>query len=132
MILNLLKSIGAVLAGFITVAVLSILTDTILETLGVFPPMTRPEAYVTWMLVVALLYRSIYTVAGGYVTAKLARNKPMCHVWWLMGIGGASGTVGAIAAWGLGNHWYPVLIAVTGPICIWVGGKLFMRGRKLS
>ena len=35
---EIFKSIGAVLAGFITVFVLSVATDFVLETMGVFPP----------------------------------------------------------------------------------------------
>lgn len=33
-----LKSIGAILAGFIMVVVLSIGTDSVLESVGIFPP----------------------------------------------------------------------------------------------
>jgi hypothetical protein len=36
---NPLRSIGAVLAGLITIGVLSNGTDTILEATGVFPPL---------------------------------------------------------------------------------------------
>ncbi len=124
--IKILKSIGAVFAGFLTVAALSVATDAILESSGVFPAATHPEAYVPWMLVAALVYRSVYTVAGGYVTAWLAKNKPMSHVIALMILGGIGGVAGAIGGWDLGNHWYPVLLAITGPIFVWLGGKLYI------
>lgn len=64
-----LKSIGAIVVGIITIVVLSTLTDFVLEKLGVFPP---PEQglFITWMLLVAFIYRSIYAVIGGYITAS--------------------------------------------------------------
>lgn len=121
---TIFKSIGAVIVGFATVAVLSIATDFALESLGIFPPQTNPGAYVTWMLVLALAYRSIYTVVGGYVTARLAPQNPMRHIYALMILGGLGGIAGLINGWHLGNHWYPILLAITGPLFVWVGGKL--------
>ena len=49
------KSIGVVLAGFITVVVLSVGTDFVFETLGVFPPIGQ-GLFNTWMLVLAFVY----------------------------------------------------------------------------
>ncbi len=121
------KSIGAVIVGFAVVALLSVVTDAILEALHIFPPQTNPGAYATWMLVVALIYRSIYAVVGGYVTARLAPQNPLRHVVVLMVLGGIGGVAGAIAGWSLGNHWYPVLLAITGPLFVWIGGTLRIK-----
>lgn len=124
--MNILKSIGAVLAGFITVVVLSIATDLLLETIGVFPPATEPAAYVTWMLALALVYRTVYTVAGGYVTARLAPNKPMKHAIILGLIGIVAGTAGLIATWGLTTeYWYPIALVVLALPSTWLGGKIY-------
>lgn len=119
-----LKSIGAVLAGFISVAVLSVATDFVLESAGILPPQSAPEKIVPWMLLLALAYRSIYTILGGYITAWLAPGNKMNHVYALMVLGGIGGIAGAIGGWSLGNHWYPVALAVTGPVFVWIGGKL--------
>lgn len=124
---NIPKSIGAVLAGFIVVVILSIGTDIILETLGILPPQTQPEAYVWWMLLVALIYRTIYTVMGGYVTAKLSPQRPMKHAVILGILGTVAGTAGAAANWNLGNHWYPVALAVLALPSTWWGGKLYAK-----
>ncbi|MFA6364950.1 MAG: hypothetical protein WCW78_00925 [Candidatus Paceibacterota bacterium] len=121
---TIFKSTGAVVAGFFTVAILSIATDFVLESLGILPPQTNPGAYVTWMLAFALFYRSIYTIVGGYVTAKVAPQNPMRHIYVLMILGGLGGVAGAINGWNLGNHWYPVSLAITGPLFVWLGGKL--------
>jgi hypothetical protein len=120
-----LKSIGAVLAGFLTVVVLSIGMDFILESLGFFPPQNEPDSYTWWMLLIALIYRCAATVAGGYVTARLAPNRPMRHALILGIVGIVAGTAGAIATWGMTpHHWYPIALVVTAVPCTWYGGTL--------
>ena len=123
---NTFKSIGAVLAGFFTVFVLSVVTDIILEKLGVLPP---PEQglFITWILVLALFYRTIYTVAGGYVTATLAPGRPMRHAAILGVIGTIAGTIGVFVGWNLSQHWYPIALAVLGFPSVWLGGKLYVN-----
>ena len=118
-----LKSTGAIVAGFVTVVVLSVGTDSLLEATGVFTPPGQ-GLFTPWMLWVALVYRCIYTVAGGYVTAWLAPNRVMRHVTILGIIGVAAGTIGVIVGWNLSEHWYPIAIAVTAFPCTWFGGKL--------
>ncbi|KND47640.1 MAG: hypothetical protein AB201_01755 [Parcubacteria bacterium C7867-006] len=124
---NIFKSIGSVIVGFVSVAFLSIATDVVLEKFGVFPSSADSGSYVTWMLALALFYRSIYTVVGGYVTARLAPANPIKHVYVLMILGGIGGVAGAVSGWSLGNHWYPVALAVSGPLFVWFGGKFFLR-----
>ena len=119
-----LKSIGAILAGFITVFILSIGTDAALETLGVFPPAREPGAYTTWMLLLALIYRSIYSVAGFYLAGILAPNRPMRHAIILGIIGTAFATLGAAANWDKSANWYPVLLVLVTLPCAWLGGRL--------
>ena len=118
-----LKSIGAVLAGMLVTAIISIVTDSILEGLGIFPPPAQ-GLFVTWMLALALFYRSVYAVAGGYVTAKLAPSNPMKHVLILGLIGTAASIVGTIVGWDLSDHWYPIALVFTSLPCVWLGGKL--------
>jgi hypothetical protein len=77
------------------------------------------------MLGIALAYRSIFTVVGGYLTARLAPQNPMRHVYVLMALGLVGGIAGVVGGWHLGNHWYPILLAITGPFFVYLGGKLF-------
>ncbi len=118
------KSIGAILAGFITVFVLSVVTDLALEKLGVFPPQNEPGAYIWWMLLLALVYRSIYSVAGSYLTATLAPNRPMRHAIILGIVGTLFAALGAMANWDKSANWYPVLLVLVTLPCAWLGGKL--------
>lgn len=121
--MNVLKSIGAVLAGFMTVVLLSVATDYMLESLGIFPP-SGEGLFITWMLILAFAYRFLYTVAGGYVTAVLAPTMPMRHVTILGIIGTVAGTVGVFVGWNLSDHWYPIALAVTAFPSTWLGGIL--------
>jgi hypothetical protein len=123
---NLLKSVGSVVAGFLVVVILSTVTDIILEKLGIFPPATD-GLFVTWMLLLALAYRSIYTVVGGYVTAMLAPTNPKKHIMILGIVGTIMGMLGVIAGWNLSAHWYPIALAVTAFPLVWLGGKLKMK-----
>jgi hypothetical protein len=122
--LSLLRNILSVLAGFITVFALSVGTDLVMESTGVLPPATQPEAYVPWMLGLALAYRTIITVFGGWITAKLAPAPKRKHVMALGIIGTIGGIVGIFAGWQYGNHWYPIALAVLAYPSVWFGGKL--------
>ncbi len=126
--MNVLKGIGAVLAGLIFIVVTHSATDLLLESLGIFTP---PSAgfHTTWMVVTATIYRGIYTVGGGYLTAALAPNPPMRYVLILALIGLVLGTVAAVVTipMNLAPAWYPIALAVSGPLCVWLGGKLKTR-----
>jgi len=126
--MNILRGIGAILAGMIFIVVSHTGTDYVLETLGIFPQ--RNEGlHITWMVVTATIYRSIFTVVGGYITAALAPNPPMRYVMILGIIGLALGTLAAIVTipMGLGPAWYPIALAVLALPCVWLGGKLKTR-----
>jgi hypothetical protein len=121
--MKLFRSVLAVLVGVVTIVVLSIATDKILEAAGIFPPPTA-GLFETWMLVMALTYRSIYAVVGGYVTALLAPSLPVRHAIILGAIGIVASTLGAIQAWDMSPHWYPISLIVTALPCTWLGGTL--------
>jgi Flp pilus assembly pilin Flp len=57
------KSIVAVLAGFITVVILSVGRDFVLESLGIFPPQSEPLAATPLMLLIALIYVALVVTA---------------------------------------------------------------------
>lgn len=120
---NTFKSIGAVLAGFITIVALSAGTDFVLESIGIFTPPDQ-GFFTPWMVMLAFIYRCIYTVAGGYVTAMLAPNRPMRHAIILGIIGIVACSVGVVVAWDLAPHWYPIALVITALPCSWLGGKL--------
>lgn len=126
---RVLKSIGAVVGGFFTVAFLSIATDAILENTGVFPTFAYQMKYgsPTWVLLTAFIYRSVYAVVGGYVTAALAPANPMKLVKILAVLGTIGGILGIIAGWNLSEKWYPIALAITAYPLVWLGGELRVK-----
>jgi hypothetical protein len=125
---RLLRSTGAVLLGFFTVAILSLATDQLLHVLKVYPPWGQPM-YDPGLNSLAFAYRFVYTVIGGYITARFAPRNPMRHALVLGSIGLVASLAGAIAAipMKLGPSWYPILLVVTALPCCWLGGALYVR-----
>lgn len=119
------RSIAAVGAGFVLVVVLSLSADAVLHAAGVFPGWGRPMSDKLFLL--ATVYRTIYGVAGSYLTARLAPSRPMQHAL----VGGAIGmviaTAGAVATWNrgpeFGPHWYPLTRVATAIPQAWIGAK---------
>jgi hypothetical protein len=120
--MNWLKSIGAVLAGFVVVGVLHTVTDLVLEKTGLFPPPDQLEALNTTFLMIATVYRNIYNVFGGWITARLAPNRPVGHAIFLGALGSLANIAGGILMWKLGAHWYPFMLAVLALPSCWLGG----------
>ena len=125
----ILRSIGAVLAGFFATFILSIATDLVLHAVGVFPPWGQSMSDALFVL--AMFYRTIYTIGGGYVTARLAPNKPMSHALILGVIGLLAAIAGTVATWNkgpeFGPKWYSLALVVLAIPCVWFGGKLAQR-----
>ncbi|MBI5067885.1 MAG: hypothetical protein HZB56_06570 [Deltaproteobacteria bacterium] len=124
-----LRSAGAVAAGFALTFVLSVATDALLHATGVFPPFGQPMA--DGLFVLATAYRSVYTVAGGWLTARLAPARPMRHALVLGAVGLAAATAGAVATWNrgpeFGPHWYPLALVALALPCVWAGARLRER-----
>lgn len=129
--MNILKGIGAILAGMIFIGIFHAGTDFLLERLGIFTPPSE-GFHTPWMVVTATIYRCVFTVIGGYITATLAPNPPMRYVAILGLIGLALCIAGAIATipMKIAPAWYPIVLAVTAFPCTWLGGVL--RGRQLG
>jgi hypothetical protein len=123
--MNIFKSILAVLAGIIFIVATHTATDFLLERLGIFTP-AEQGLHITWMVVTATIYRSIFTVGGGYITAALAPTRPMLLVVILGVFGIIASTAGAIVMIprNLGPTWYPISLIILALPCTWLGGKL--------
>jgi hypothetical protein len=125
---NLLRSIVAIIVGFLAVVVLSLGTDQVLHVFKVYPPwgdaMPQPE-----LNALALSYRIVFTIFGSYLAARIAPRNPMRHAMILGFIGLFFGTLGAVATipMNLGPAWYPIAIAATALPCAWIGGALYSR-----
>ena len=125
------RSVLALVAGFVVVVVLSLAVDEVLHILKVYPPWGEPMND-PGLNLLAMAYRAVITVLGGYVTARLAPYAPMRHAAIGAGIGLALGTLGVIGAMsvgGLGPLWYPIGVAITGPLCNLLGGAIYVTSR---
>ena len=122
-----LASVGAVAAGFIVTALTSTAADAVMHAAGIFPG--TPRLMSDGLFALAAAYRALFTVAGGYVTARLAPDRPMHHAWILAGIGLFAGLAGVVAYYTLGGAelgpaWYAISIPFEAIPCVWLGGQL--------
>jgi hypothetical protein len=119
-----MKSVGAMAAG-LGANLLAIPVDVVLHAATVFPP--QGQDMTDGLYGLALAYRAAFALLGGRAVARLAPGAPMTHAWLLGGLGVLLGTVGAIAQWNLGHHWYPLaLIGISLPLTI-AGARLSTR-----
>jgi hypothetical protein len=126
------QSIWAVVAGVLFTIVVTTVVDVVLHVAGAFPAMGQPLNDALSLL--ATSYRFIISIAGAWLTARLAPARPMTHVMVLGAAGTVMGIVGVVATWnlGLGPRWYPVAIAVLALPQCWIGGKIheWQHGRS--
>ena len=98
----------------------------VLRATGIFPALGQPMA--GRLFVLATAYRALYGVAGSYITARLAPNRPMLHALVLGVLGLAVSIVGVVVTWDkgpeFGPKWYPLSLAALGMPQSWLGGKL--------
>lgn len=124
-----MKSVGAVVAGFVFVVVTSTAMDALMHGTGVFPPMGHAMATGLWVW--ASVYRFAFTVGGAYLAATLAPKNAMSHAMVLGCVGLVAGIVGVVTTWnegpGFGPKWYPIGLVVAALPGTWLGGKLFER-----
>jgi uncharacterized membrane protein len=125
-----LKSLWAVIAGVLVVIVVTTLIDVALHAADVFPPMDQPINDGQSLL--ATLYRVVVGIAGAWVTARLAPDKPMKHALILGLVGTILALVGVVATWnlGLGPRWYPIALVVLAVPQSWAGGRLYVAQRR--
>ena len=125
---RVLPRIGAVLAGILVTVIPAIATDVVLHAVGVFPPLGQPMGDAHWLFLLATVYRTVYEVAGSYLTARLAPDRPMLHSLVLGGVGFIASIIGAVATWNvepsLGPKWYPLALIVLALPTAGAGGQL--------
>jgi hypothetical protein len=117
-----------VVAGLLANVILAGVVDQILHWLGVFPPWGQ-VTYEPVPYVLAVTYRAVFGVVGGYMTARLATRSPMRHAL-ALGVVGlvvcAAGVVATVVS-DLGPVWYAVVLFVIAMPASWLGGKIAER-----
>src|SRR5580765_8231686 len=124
------KSIWAVVAGVLFIIIVTTLVDYVLHAIDVFPPMNQRLS--DSLALLATSYRVVISVAGAWLTARLAPNQPMKHALILGVVGTILGIVGVVATWNLdlGPRWYGIALAVLAIPQCWLGGKLYESRKR--
>ena len=120
------KSIWAVVAGLIVVVGLALVGDIVSQKTGLYP--MDGTVATNGAFAIFLAYRLLFTVLGGYVTARLAPQNPIKHAVILGAIGTAGALAGVIAMTVKnmpGPVWYPWALVITAIPCTWLGAKLY-------
>ncbi len=130
---SFLRRAGAVVAALLAVIIGTTFVDIVLHAAHVFAPWGQPISDPLYLLATA--YRIVFGVAGGYIAARLAPDKPMAHALALGAVAFLLSVAGAVVAWNagpsLGPLWYPLgLVAIAMPTA-WAGGKIAV-GRRLG
>lgn len=123
------KSTWAVVAGVLFIIVVTTSVDVLLHVMGVFQPMNKPID--DKLALLATSYRIVISIAGAWLTARLAPTNPMKHAMILGVVGTVLGVIGVVATWhlGMGPKWYPIALAVLALPQCWAGGKIYASTR---
>jgi len=123
---HIFRSIGAIVAGLFFIVILSTLADVLMHALGIFPPWFQymPDS----LFLLATAYRSVFSILGCYITARLAPNRPMLHALIPGAIGVVLSIAGAAGTWNRGREfgpkWYPIALVILSLPLAWLGGKI--------
>ena len=117
------KSIGAILAGFLIGAILSVGTDLLLNAAGILNMESFKENS-PGIIFMVIVYRLIYNIFGCYVTAKLAPTKPMKHALIIGFAGTVFAILGSAAMWDQAVAWYNISVILISLPAAWMGAKL--------
>ena len=120
---GVIRSIGAVFAGLLFIAVTHNGTDFILENMGVLPKGNLHVA--TGLILMVLVYRTVFSLIGCYITARLAPNHPLRHALILGILGAIVSAIGAVVASDLAPGWYGLTLALLAIPIAYVAGKFY-------
>ena len=125
----MLRSILAVLVGYLAISILVMLLFMLLSTLspdlfatpGVLPPILA--------VTLILAYSFVAAIVGGFVTATIAQRSEAKHVWVLMGFMLVMGVV-SIRQYSSQPLWYSLVLLLLGPLGAYLGGKVGIARKR--
>jgi hypothetical protein len=119
----IVRSILAIVAGFLFIGALAFGTGAALNAAGILPPAGEPLTDIGPVLLEAA-YVAVFAIAGCWLAAWLAPDRPMRHALILGVLGLAFNVMGAVATWGQRPSWSILLnLALVMPYA-WIGGRL--------
>ena len=125
-----LRSVLAIVAGFLFIGLLSVGTDGIVR--GLYPNAFGADSGTsnTAVLLGSTIYVGIYAIAGCWLAAALAGRRAMMHALILGVLGLALNLAGVARMLHLFPTWYTVVNVLLVMPYAWIGGKL--RERQLE
>jgi heme A synthase len=133
---SVLKSFGAILAGYLVSALLTGVTISVLA--GLFPVSYNPEN-IGWVIF-NVVYGCAFAVVGGYIVAWFAPSHPMNHAW-VLGIfmvlfavltGYMVSASPPSTEYTSQPGWYYPVLAITVLPSILLGAWIYERGKSNS
>jgi hypothetical protein len=123
----MLRSVLAIVAGFVVIGCLVGLTDLAMHSL--FVGRYGPNGSVSDAVVLAIteIYVFVYATAGCWLCARIAQRRPMFHALVLGVLGLVFNVVGSYMAWKLFPAWYHVVALILVMPAAWLGGRIAER-----
>lgn len=120
----MLRSVLAIVAGFVVIGVLAMGTDALVRA-------AVPTAYdasgrmdgVPWLLATNA-YVFVYAVFGCWLAGRLAPRRPLLHAIILGVLGLVFNVAGAVQQWDTAPAWYHVVSLALALPAAWLGGRL--------
>lgn len=113
---------AAVLAGYVAVGVLVVLTDLIFA--AAIPGFRTMKTQPTFYFVIVTFTNTLYSFVGGYLCAAIARAAARRATFGLMIFGEIFGVVSAVLSWNSQPHWLGLGLLVLYPLAVWCGFRL--------
>jgi hypothetical protein len=119
----MIRTIAAVLGGWAAVGVLVVATDVVL---GLFYPNEYQPGQIPppFLSAVSLVTSVVYSVLGGWLTARVSARKHWAHILAVMIWGELMGVASTILTWNQMPHWYQIGLLAGWIPAIFLGGFL--------
>lgn len=120
----MMRSIWAVVAGFLFILVLSLGADALTHVMA--PTLFNSSGGTSNFAILCLstIYVGVFATVGCYLAARLAPSHPMRHALILGALGLVSSLIMVNRAWAMAPAWYNILNLILVMPWAWLGGRL--------
>ena len=122
-----LRSVAAVVAGFLTIGVLAFGTGKLMQASSPAQFDASGIPTTTLMMIVQLLYVGVYATFGCWLAGRLAPSHPMRHALAVGVLGLALNIPSAVVLWNSHPGWYLATGILTTVLWAWLGGHIAER-----
>lgn len=122
-----LRSVLAVVAGFLVIGVLAVGTASLLRSASPAQFDAAGNPVTVAMMLVQLLYVGVYATFGCWLAGRLAPGRPMLHALVVGVLGLALNIPSALALRDTHPAWYLATGTLTTMLWAWLGGRIAER-----